>query len=41
MNIAFICNLWPCESKYSEVLNTLRFIDKIKLTKDVMAKSEY
>ncbi len=37
----FICCLWPSESKYSEVINTLKFVDKIKLDYEIMLKSEY
>lgn len=36
-----MCHLWPKESKYSEVLNTLMLVDKVKKSKDVMVKSEY
>ncbi len=37
----FVTCIWPIESKYSEVMATLRFTDRLKQQQDVMLKGEY
>ena len=41
LNISFVCCLWPTESKYSEVMSTLKYADRLKQSSDVMVRSEY
>ncbi|CDW85604.1 kinesin motor domain protein [Stylonychia lemnae] len=41
INITFLCCIWPTESRYQEIMNTMMFLDKIQTKKNMMGKTEY
>lgn len=41
VNVSFVTCLWPTEAKYGEIMNTLKYSDRIKHPQDVMVKGEY
>ena len=41
IEVVFLTCIWPTESKYADVISTLRFVDRVKPEDQAMQKQEY